>query len=178
MTLTVESNLANAKLRAPASWCDLAFLCDENEKSSAENDDSCSGLSAPSPLPSVITDVAVVGSDPYLREGSDLTFIFRVKAKPGFDMALASALSGHGARHGGLQSSRLEQDGVAITVSRSPDGAVRQHRASVDGFELVSNSPSAIRRVIGTLRGHQRPLFWTRGRHRSPAWVGACATLA
>jgi len=105
--------------------------------------------------PSVITDVAVVGSDPYLREGSDLTFIFRVKAKSGFDMALASALAGHGARHGGLQSSRLEQDGVAITVSRSPDGAVRQHRASVDGFELVSNSPSAIRRVIGTLRGHQ-----------------------
>lgn len=107
--------------------------------------------------PSVIDDVAVVGSDPYLREGSDLTFIFRVKAKPAFDLAIASALASHGARHGGLQTSRSDFEGIAIDVARSPDGAIRQHRASVKDLEIVSNSARAIRRVIGNLSGRSHP---------------------
>ena len=34
--------------------------------------------------PAVVDDLAVVGSDPYLREGSDQTFVFRVRARPAF----------------------------------------------------------------------------------------------
>ena len=105
--------------------------------------------------PSVISDVAVVGSDPYVREGSDLTFIFRAKSKAAFELALASALAGHGSQHGGLQTNRLEYEGTSIDVALSPDGSVRQHRASVKGLEIVSNSPTAIRRVVATLVGRQ-----------------------
>jgi hypothetical protein len=42
---------------------------------------------------------------------------------------------------------------VTIRVARSADGRVRQHRANVAGFELVSNSPAAVRRVISTALG-------------------------
>ena len=103
--------------------------------------------------PQVVTDLAVVGSDPYLREGSDLTFIFRVKAQTAFQAGLASALAGHVAEHGQQTSQALDYAGEKITVTRSQDGEVRQHRADVGGFSLVSNSLGALKAVIDTLKG-------------------------
>jgi hypothetical protein len=100
----------------------------------------------------VIEDVAVVGSDPYLREGSDLTLLFRVKAKPAFEAGLATTLAVHGAEHGGVTTSSVERGGVTIHVASSPDGAVRRHRASIGDFELLSNSLGAIERVIATIQ--------------------------
>jgi hypothetical protein len=108
--------------------------------------------------PSVITDLAIVGSDPYLREGSDLTFVFRVKSKAAFDAAVASALAGHGGHHGGLAKSQVELEGVTVTHTTSPDFAVNQLRASVNGFELVSNSKGGLRRVLATIQGRQARL--------------------
>ena len=103
--------------------------------------------------PQVVTDVAVVGSDPYLREGSDLTFVFRVKSLTAFQAGLASALAGHVAAHGKQTSQTVDYAGEKITVTRSQDGEVRQHRADVGGFSLVSNSLGAIKAVIDTLKG-------------------------
>lgn len=103
--------------------------------------------------PSVISELALVGSDPYLIEGSDLTLIFRVTSGPLFDAALLKALGTFGDRHGGITSVHRTHDGVDVQVSRSADGQVHRQRASVDGFELVSNSPGAIDRVISTIHG-------------------------
>jgi hypothetical protein len=103
--------------------------------------------------PSVIESVAVVGSDPYVHDGTDVTFLFKLKAPPLFEAALGKALAAHASAHGGITKSEFVHEGVAIRVARSPDGRVRQHRASVAGLELVSNSPNAIRRVISTALG-------------------------
>jgi hypothetical protein len=103
--------------------------------------------------PSVIQDLAVVGSDPYLREGSDVTLVFRVKAPPAFEAALATMLAMHGAAHGGLANTTIERAGVSVQVARSADGAVRRHRASAGGFEIVSNSAGAVERVLATIKG-------------------------
>ena len=103
--------------------------------------------------PSVIEELAVVGSDPYLVEGSDLTLIFRVKSGMLFDAALLQALSSFAQAHPGVDTTKLSHEGVDITVSRSKDGMIRRHRASVDGYELVSNSAEAVRRVISALHG-------------------------
>jgi hypothetical protein len=108
--------------------------------------------------PSVIEDVAVVGSDPYVHEGSDLTLIFRVKNAAAFETGLAAALVLRGQGHGDLKQSSFEHEGVKVSATISADGRVRRHRASVNGFELVSNSPNAIRRVISTSAGHHPPL--------------------
>jgi hypothetical protein len=103
--------------------------------------------------PSVIAELALVGSDPYLVEGSDLTLIFRVKSGLLFDAALLKSLTTFAAAHPGGDTQKFTHEGVDVTVTRSADGQIRRHRASVDGLELVSNSPGAIRRVISTIHG-------------------------
>jgi len=103
--------------------------------------------------PEVVTDLAITGSDPYVHEGTDVTLIFRVKNQPLFTSALAGALAHHVVLHPNVTQSSFTTDGTLVTVRRSADGRVRQHRATVGGFELVSNSAEAIRRVIATIAG-------------------------
>jgi hypothetical protein len=103
--------------------------------------------------PSVIAELALVGSDPYLVEGSDLTLIFRVKSGLLFDAALLKSLSSFSATHPGSDTQKFTHEGVDVAVTRSADGQIRRHRASVDGLELVSNSAGAIRRVISAIHG-------------------------
>jgi len=102
--------------------------------------------------PEVVEDFAVVGSDPYVHEGSDVTLIFRLKSPLLFRAALLKALASHGAAHGGTQPSSFSHEGVTVEVARSTDGRVRQHHAVVGELELVSNSPAAIKRVISAIK--------------------------
>jgi hypothetical protein len=106
--------------------------------------------------PQVIARVAVVGSDPYLREGSDVTLIFQVRSRPLFDRGLADALARYERRHGTLTRKSHGDAGATITESRSADGAVRQLRADRGDLTIVSNSPAAIRRVLKAVAG-KRP---------------------
>lgn len=110
--------------------------------------------------PSVIQDVALVGSDPYVHEGSDVTLIFRLKdgAKAAFETGLAAALAARAARHEALERTSFEHEGVQVEVTQSRDRGIRRHRASVNGFELLSNSKAAIQRVLSTLGGHHPSL--------------------
>jgi hypothetical protein len=103
--------------------------------------------------PEVVQDFALVGSDPYVHEGSDVTLVFRLKSPLLFRAALIKALATHGAAHGGTQNSSFTHEGITVDVARSPDGRVRQHHAVVGELELVSNSPAAIKRVISTIQG-------------------------
>lgn len=103
--------------------------------------------------PSVIEELAIVGSDPYFVEGSDLTLIFKLKSSLLFEAALAKAQGTFEAKHLGLETSKFSHEGVDVSVTRSHDGKVRRHRATVDGLELVSNSPGGIRRVISAIHG-------------------------
>jgi hypothetical protein len=103
--------------------------------------------------PSVVQELALVGSDPYLVEGSDLTLIFKVKSGLLFEAALLKSLTTFAAAHPGGDTQKLTHEGVEISVTRSADGQIRRHRATVDGLELVSNSPGAIRRVISAIHG-------------------------
>jgi hypothetical protein len=103
--------------------------------------------------PAVVSELALVGSDPYVHEGSDVTLIFRVKNAALFSSALLGSLTRHTAAHPDVKESSFSEDGVTVTVKRSADGRIRQHRATLGELELVSNSPGAIRRVIRTVRG-------------------------
>lgn len=101
----------------------------------------------------VVGQVAVAGSDPYLREGSDVTMIFSVKQQAVFDGELAGHLDAYKAEVPGLVSTTRDYNGVAITESRDPTGTVRQQRAQVGELALVSNSPRAIERVLDAMQG-------------------------
>lgn len=108
--------------------------------------------------PSVVADLAAMGSDPYIKEGTDITIVFRLKQRALFEAGMGSALSTHGEKHGGITSSTINYDGTTIKVARSGDGAVYQHRASAGDIEIVSNSPNAIKSVLDTIKGKRARL--------------------
>jgi hypothetical protein len=103
--------------------------------------------------PSVIGEVAVVGSDPYVKEGSDVTVMLRVKNRALLDAALAGTLSELEATHGALTRETRTHAGTTVSVARSADGRVAQQRATAGDVEVVSNSPGAIDVVLDTIQG-------------------------
>jgi hypothetical protein len=106
--------------------------------------------------PDVVGEVALVGSDPYLREGSDVTAIFQLKSRAAFEAALVASVAGHQAAHGKIDVAQAQIAGVDVRVSTSADGVVRQHRATVGDLAIVSNSRGAMERVLEALAG-KRP---------------------
>lgn len=106
----------------------------------------------------VVERVALMGSDPYLREGSDLTFVFEVKNQTVFDTELARHMSEHESEVPGVVESKLTHGTHEITVHEDPTGVVRQHRAQVDGYSVISNSETAIKAVLDAIDGKRRRL--------------------
>jgi hypothetical protein len=101
----------------------------------------------------VVGEVAIVGSDPYVKEGSDLTVLLQVRSRPALDAALAFVLAELEREHGSLSRSKRVHDGFEVSVARSPDGAVAQQRAAVGDLEIVSNSAAALDVVLDACKG-------------------------
>ncbi|MEM7158439.1 MAG: hypothetical protein AAF799_36710 [Myxococcota bacterium] len=101
----------------------------------------------------VVKRLAIVGSDPYLREGSDVTFIFELHNAAIFESELKRHLDGYRGEIPGIVDSTLEHGAHEIAVHRDPAGIVRQHRATVGDLAIVSNSPGAIRAVLDAIDG-------------------------
>ena len=105
----------------------------------------------------VVGQLAIAGSDPYVRDGTDLTVIFQVKSRTLFDAAVGATLADFGRTHGGLTEGGFDHGAVRVRAATSADGAVRQHRADVTTPEgelsVVSNSAGAMRRVLDTIAG-------------------------
>ena len=97
--------------------------------------------------------MALAGSDPYLREGSDVSVIFQVRQRSLFDVGLGATLEARAAEHGGVTRTTAPYDGVDVRAAISADGAVRQQRATVGDLEIVSNSLAAMKRILDTLKG-------------------------
>lgn len=106
----------------------------------------------------VVERVAIVGSDPYLREGSDVTFMFELNNQAVFDTELARHMSAYESEVSGIVESTIVHGTHTITVHRDPTGTVRQHRALVDEIAIVSNSEGAIRAVLDSVDGKRRRL--------------------
>lgn len=101
----------------------------------------------------VVGEVAIVGSDPYLREGSDVTMIFALRQPEVFDAELARQLDGYRAEIPGIEATTVPLAGIEVQRAADPSGQVRQYRARVGDLALVSNSANAIARVIAAAQG-------------------------
>jgi len=106
--------------------------------------------------PMVLAELGVVTSDAYIREGTDVTVLFRAKDRPLLARALDGMLDGHRQRHPELTTRTTRLAGIEVRIASTPDGAIRQHRATVGDLELVSNSAMALERVLSAAQG-QRP---------------------
>ena len=105
----------------------------------------------------VVAEIAVVGSDPYLREGSDLTLIFEAANLGMLTRELEAQLELWRAEVPGVERSSIVHGTHTIVVDRDPLGLVRRHQVTVGERVLVSNSLAAITRVLDTVDGeHDR----------------------
>ncbi|MCA9622403.1 MAG: hypothetical protein KC731_25445, partial [Myxococcales bacterium] len=132
--------------------------------------------------PTVIERLAVVGSDPFLRQGSDVTVIVEVKNASLFGVGLSRELEAALAGRGEPKRETVNHHGVPIAIVRSSDGAVEQHRASVGSVEVISTSRGAIERVLDTIAGRHPNLaaeadfqFMLRRDHAVPNTILAYA---
>lgn len=101
----------------------------------------------------VVSRVAIVGSDPYLRDGSDVSFVFQVAAQPLFDGELAKHLTTWQAQVPGITRSEVVHQGHTIAIHGDAAQLVRQHRAQVGDLCVVSNSLAATKRILDAIDG-------------------------
>jgi hypothetical protein len=106
----------------------------------------------------VVSEVAAVGSDPYLREGSDVTLIFQVSQKSVFDGELSGHLEHWGRQVGPLTRTETRYHDHAIVEHADAARQVRQQRVDVGDKVLISNSANAIRRVLDAIDGRSPTL--------------------
>jgi hypothetical protein len=100
-----------------------------------------------------VSRLAVAGSDPYLRDGSDVTFIFEIASQTIFDTELSRHMTDWQSKVEGVTKTEIVHNGRVITVHSDPLGLVHQHRAQIDKLAIVSNSPEACKRVIDAIEG-------------------------
>lgn len=106
----------------------------------------------------VIDRMAIVGSDPYFREGSDVTFVFAVSAQSVFDNELQGHLDAYRAEVPGIATTTTTHGKYTITANRDPAGLVRQHRAQAGDLAIVSNSEAACKAVLDAIDGKRAKL--------------------
>ena len=104
--------------------------------------------------PTLVKGLAVTGSDPYFREGTDVTLIFHVVNRGLFLAAVEGFLRDARQAHGSsLTENRDEYHGNAIERFVTPLREVSLHRAAVKDealgeFVIYSNSPVGVRRAL------------------------------
>ncbi len=100
-----------------------------------------------------VSRLAITGSDPYLRDGSDVTFVFEVASQVVFDVELTKHLTRWRTEIPEVTRSEMLHEDHTITVHADPQGRVRQHRAQVGNLAVVSNSEAACKRVLDAIDG-------------------------
>jgi hypothetical protein len=111
---------------------------------------------------SVIESLVITGFDPYLREGSDLSLIFNLKAAPLFKAAVGKYLDEARKAHPDIKDGAKSYLGVAIESTTTPDATVQSFRADLNPYYVYSNSEAAIRRIIESHKGKRPSLLTAR----------------
>ena len=102
----------------------------------------------------VVEQVAVTGSDLYVREGSDVTLIFQVKQPAVFRARMDQFLSESVGQHAGSVRSQGELLGVPYDHVTAPGRGVHVFSAYPrPEFHVRSNSKPALERVLAVITG-------------------------
>jgi hypothetical protein len=109
--------------------------------------------------PALIREVAVTGSDLYVREGSDVTVIFHVKDVKLFLAAVNGYIDEARKEFGDeLKEGKTTYKDEAIESYTTPLREVSLHRAAVGSFVIYSNSLAGLQRVLDARAGRRANL--------------------
>jgi hypothetical protein len=104
--------------------------------------------------PAVIDSLAITGNDLYLREGSDLTVLFRVRNRELFLQAVEPFLREARREFAGqLAEAKETYHGTTIESFVTPLREVSLYRATLDDVVIYSNSPAGVRRALDARLG-------------------------
>lgn len=102
----------------------------------------------------VVEEVAVTGSDPFVREGSDVTLLFRLKQPVIFHARADSFLDAAERAHPDAKRTTGQYLGVEYVQLMSPERDVSVVVADPEpGLHVRSNSLAAFRRVVAAIKG-------------------------
>ena len=100
----------------------------------------------------VISDVAMVGTDLLLQDGAAIGFLF--EARNG--MLLGSSLSGPRAarvKQGKAKEETVKIEGQNVSYLSSPDGSIRSYYAVSGDYHFVTSSRALVARFLQTAKG-------------------------
>jgi len=103
--------------------------------------------------PRVIDSVAVTGSDPYLRMGSDMAILFEAKDVEALRAMLAAQIAMGRQSEASAKTVAGQIQGVAYMGAVTPDRAISVYLAVVGNAVVVSNSLKQMERLIATQKG-------------------------
>lgn len=107
---------------------------------------------------SVIEEMAIVGSDPFLVTGTDMSVIYRVKNPLMFHTTIGMHRAYFKAKYQAKEND-LEIATLKVTLLSSRDQLVKSYMVNLDEKTVViSNSPKALERIINTHQGKYRSL--------------------
>jgi hypothetical protein len=102
----------------------------------------------------VVSEVAVTGSDPFAREGSDVTILFQLKQPEIFKARMESFLVNAEKAHTDAKRSTGQILGVDYVQLETPDREVSVFAADpAPDIHVRSNSKAALERVIEAIKG-------------------------
>lgn len=94
-----------------------------------------------------VSELAVLASDPFLREGTDVSMVFRVANKPALLTALSAFEADARRRHDDLKVEKTKIAGIDVERRFTPGLVVNQYRAQFGDVLVLSNSPAAVERI-------------------------------
>ena len=100
----------------------------------------------------VISDVAIVGSDMFFREGAAYGFLFEARNNLLLGSDLSSERSDRLAR-GGVTEQKLTLAGREVSLIASPDGSVRSYYAQSGDYHFVTSSRTLAERFLQVAQG-------------------------
>jgi len=111
--------------------------------------------------PALVKELAITGSDPFFREGTDVTVIFDAVSPDLLKTALDQHWKAAAAENPGADTKPEGQNGSTSGVSGQPvekivtaDRTVSAYRTVSGNLVIYSNSRSALHRILGT---HKKP---------------------
>ncbi|MEM7228113.1 MAG: hypothetical protein AAF432_04780 [Planctomycetota bacterium] len=98
--------------------------------------------------PRLVDAVAMTGSDPYLRTGTDVAVLFDAKNENALMSAIAASIEMNRARVDDAEFVAGDVLGVAYTGAKSPDRRICAYQARIGDAIVVTNSLTQLERLV------------------------------
>ena len=103
--------------------------------------------------PQVINDVAIIGTDPYFRDGASVGVLFQAKNNFLLSTSFSQQRSAVVGEVSGAKNEKVDVAGHQVSYLSSPDGSLRSYYASEGDYHLVTSSRTIVERFFEAAAG-------------------------